>query len=279
MAGSPEMSRHSDFPHSPEEEIGRTAGRERARDPYAAERDAARRLHGNRRRFAPLLLSLAVFAVAGLVWLPLTRGLSQRVSVAQLPAPLEQTPTPPQPDTAGGPRIPQLGLPLPLAEVAPRDDGASADPTAPEHIVAASLTVPQSVAPDSVASQPPSPPPAAASAVAPPAVPDTKPAAAKAASASAAAGISPEEVRRLMARASELIALADIAGARLLLTRAVSSGDARAIFALAETYDPNMLSAWGVRGIKGDRERASALYAQAHANGLAEAQSRVTGLH
>jgi hypothetical protein len=42
-----------------------------------------------------------------------------------------------------------------------------------------------------------------------------------------------------------------------LLERAASSGDARAIFALAETYDPNMLSAWRVRGMKGDRNSRS----------------------
>jgi multidrug efflux pump subunit AcrB len=66
------------------------------------------------------------------------------------------------------------------------------------------------------------------------------------------------------ARAARLIALADISVAPEL---AASPGDPRAIFALAETYDPNMLSAWRVRGIRSDRDRANALYGEAPKHG------------
>jgi hypothetical protein len=60
-----------------------------------------------------------------------------------------------------------------------------------------------------------------------------------------------------------------------LCARAASSGDIRAIFALAETYDPYVLSAWRVRGIKGDRNRANALYEDA----LAKGENRSTVAH
>jgi hypothetical protein len=90
--------------------------------------------------------------------------------------------------------------------------------------------------------------------------------------------ISADELRSLMEFASKLIAQADISAARLVLERAASSGDTRAIFALAETYDPNVLSAWRVRGIKGDRNRANALYGDALAKGETEARSRIFAL-
>ena len=86
------------------------------------------------------------------------------------------------------------------------------------------------------------------------------------------------ELQRLTTRAAELLRLGDISGARLLLGRAAASGDARAIFALAETYDPNRLAALGVRGIRGDPERAKALYAEALAEGVAEARLRLSDL-
>jgi len=104
-------------------------------------------------------------------------------------------------------------------------------------------------------------------------------AAAEKSTATAARGeISAEELRSLMGLASKLIAHADIAAARLVFERAASSGDSRAIFALAETYDPNMLSAWRVRGIKGDRNRANALYGEALVKGEIEARSRIFAL-
>jgi len=101
---------------------------------------------------------------------------------------------------------------------------------------------------------------------------------ASAASGSAGRAMAADELQSLMGLASTLIAHADISAARLSLERAASSGDPRAVFALAETYDPNMLSAWRVRGIKGDRNRANALYAEALAKGETEARSRMFAL-
>jgi hypothetical protein len=274
VAGNP-MSRRPDSPQSLKDEIAPAPRRERARDIYAAEWDAARRLHGNKRSFAPLILSLVVVSMAGLVWVPQqVRGLFQR-GVAQVARPLEQAFALPQPtaDAAAEPRIPSLGVPLSLAEMEPQDATSSARPTATVEGIPLHLTVLHPTAP-----QQPSPSVAAAPSAAASPVPDTQPASGKAAPAPVRKEVSPDEVRRLMARASELIALADISGARLLLKRAASSGDTRAVFALAETYDPEKLSAWGVRGITGDRERASALHAEARANGFSEGPSQMIGL-
>jgi hypothetical protein len=68
---------------------------------------------------------------------------------------------------------------------------------------------------------------------------------------------------RLLARVAVLLGRGDISGARLFLTLGVRSGSARATALLAETYDPDKLAALQVRGLRGDPEKASALYRQA----------------
>lgn len=90
--------------------------------------------------------------------------------------------------------------------------------------------------------------------------------------------VSIEEAQRLAARATNLLKAGDIAGARLLLARAASSGEARGAFLLAETYDPKVLARWNVRGIRADPEKAKALYRQAADAGLVEARGRVEAL-
>jgi hypothetical protein len=47
---------------------------------------------------------------------------------------------------------------------------------------------------------------------------------------------------------------------------------------LAETYDPAMLSAWGIFGRRGDVTKAQKLYAKAIAAGVHEAKYRLTAL-
>jgi hypothetical protein len=84
-----------------------------------------------------------------------------------------------------------------------------------------------------------------------------------------------EELRRLMSRASLLLSQGDIGAARVVLERAAETGNARALFALAETFDPVVLSAWGTLGTRGDAVRARELYAKALAGGIEEAQSRL----
>jgi hypothetical protein len=79
-----------------------------------------------------------------------------------------------------------------------------------------------------------------------------------------------------MSRASLLLSQGDIGAARVVLERAAETGNARALFALAETFDPVVLSAWGALGTRGDATRAQELYAKALAGGVQEAKSRLT---
>lgn len=88
----------------------------------------------------------------------------------------------------------------------------------------------------------------------------------------------PGEVAQLRAKSLGLIGQGDIAGARLVLVRAASGGDACALFALAETYDPTRFEAWGVIGMRSDAGRAVSLHQQALRAGLPDAQARLDWL-
>jgi hypothetical protein len=87
------------------------------------------------------------------------------------------------------------------------------------------------------------------------------------------------EALRLMARASLLLSQGNIGAARTVLDRAAETGSALALFALAETYDPIILAAWGTFGTQGDAAKARELYAKAFAGGVQEANDRLNALH
>jgi hypothetical protein len=80
---------------------------------------------------------------------------------------------------------------------------------------------------------------------------------------------------RLLARAKLLLEQGDVGAARSVLERAVEAGSAPALFALAETYDPAVLSAWGTVGTQGDPGKARELYGQAFAHGVVAAKDRL----
>ena len=82
----------------------------------------------------------------------------------------------------------------------------------------------------------------------------------------------------LMARAKVLLAQGNIGAARIVLERAVEMGSAEASFALAETYDPRILSSWGTYGTRGDTSKARELYAKALAGGIQQAKDRFDAL-
>jgi peptidoglycan hydrolase-like protein with peptidoglycan-binding domain len=86
------------------------------------------------------------------------------------------------------------------------------------------------------------------------------------------------EAARLMARASLLLGQGNVGAARIVLERAAEAGSASALFALAETYDPAVLSAWGTVGTQGDVAKARELYGKALAGGVHEAQGRLKAL-
>jgi hypothetical protein len=95
-----------------------------------------------------------------------------------------------------------------------------------------------------------------------------------------AASVAPDnpELGRLMARASLLLGQGNIGAARAVLERAAETGSAPVLFALAETYDPIILSAWGTFGTQGDVAKARELYAKAFAGGVHEAKDRLNAL-
>jgi len=82
----------------------------------------------------------------------------------------------------------------------------------------------------------------------------------------------------LMARAKVLLAQGNIGAARIVLERAVEMDSAEASFALAETYDPRILSSWGTYGTRGDTSKARELYAKALAGGIQQAKDRFDAL-
>ena len=102
--------------------------------------------------------------------------------------------------------------------------------------------------------------------------------AASTATSSAAEAPADAELHHLMARANLLIAQGNIGAARIVLERAAETGSAPALFALAETFDPNALTGWGTVGTRGDSARATELYAKALAAGVAAAQERLATL-
>ena len=84
-----------------------------------------------------------------------------------------------------------------------------------------------------------------------------------------------DEIATLHRRSEKLIGQGDIAGARLLLTRAAEAGDARSALALATTYDAASLAKLGVHGIAPDAAQARAWYAKAAEFGSSEASRRL----
>lgn len=81
-----------------------------------------------------------------------------------------------------------------------------------------------------------------------------------------------------VAEGKKRILAGDILGGREVLMPAVSADEPEAIMALAETYDPNMLAAWGVRDVAADVTRARELYERALGAGIEPARARLDGL-
>lgn len=82
-----------------------------------------------------------------------------------------------------------------------------------------------------------------------------------------------------IAEGKKRILAGDIAGGREALKPAVAANEPEAIMAMAETFDPNMLAAWGVRDVSADVEIARELYQKAAAAGVGSARARLQGLN
>jgi TPR repeat protein len=63
-----------------------------------------------------------------------------------------------------------------------------------------------------------------------------------------------------------------------VLERVAETGNAQATFALAETYDPNVLATWRTYGTRSDGTKARDLYAKAYDGGIEAAKDRSDAL-
>jgi len=84
-----------------------------------------------------------------------------------------------------------------------------------------------------------------------------------------------DEAEALMKRAKGLIAIGDIAPARLLLERAAEAQEAGAALLLAQTYDPDVLGAQDMRSITPDPAAARRWYQKAAQLGSPDARQRL----
>ena len=87
-----------------------------------------------------------------------------------------------------------------------------------------------------------------------------------------------DDAHRLCAQGLVAFARGDIATARAFLARAADAGDARALAALGDTFDPATLTRLGAVGIKGDEATARDYYARALAAGAPGARERIASL-
>jgi hypothetical protein len=93
--------------------------------------------------------------------------------------------------------------------------------------------------------------------------------------ASPARKLDADELAALMKRARGLIAIGDIAPARLLLERAADAQEASAALLLAQTYDPAVLGAQDTRSITPDPAAARIWYQKAAQLGSLDAKQRL----
>jgi TPR repeat protein len=85
-----------------------------------------------------------------------------------------------------------------------------------------------------------------------------------------------DELAALLKRAKGLIAIGDIASARLLLERAADAQEAGAALLLAQTYDPAVLGTPDMRSITPDPAKARDWYQKAAQFGSLDAKQRLT---
>jgi hypothetical protein len=196
---------------------------------------------------AVLLVSLNVtrdIMVTTRTWLFGTSPVQARTVMAALPQPVSEPAPPPS-----------------KAELPSREQITAAYQEAIKggHTVAPSAAAP--VAPPAPSAA--SPAPSATAQATPPAAPQAR-------------RLSPDDLGALMKRANSLLAIGDIAAARLLLERAADAQEADAALLLARTYDPLVLGTKDARAITPDPAQARIWYRRAAELGSQHAQQRLT---
>jgi len=151
--------------------------------------------------------------------------------------------------TATGPAsLPSLG---PVRADAPAPKSAIVPPSPAKSALVATVETPSAVNPQPVVSQTETPP---------------------------LSKTAPEDAARWSARGLVALAKGDLSNARLFLMRAAEAGDARALVALADTYDPAMLAKLGVVFAPGDAARARDFLVKAMAAGVVVPKDRLATL-
>src|SRR5690348_4668777 len=87
-----------------------------------------------------------------------------------------------------------------------------------------------------------------------------------------------DDARRLCAEGLAAFAKGDIATARAFFVSSAEAGDARALVALGDTFDPATLTRLGVVGLRGDGAKARDYYERALAVGATGARERLASL-
>ncbi len=187
------------------------------------------------------------------------------------------------PAQASVPTAPPTGaLEVPAADAHAADPAASAAETASPSATA-TADAPPRTGPPAIPFTHAEPPPAPVQPVET-AVPSTAAAAAGAAQSATKpqppppSGASPAVVAALLARGDALIAIGDVAAARLVYQRAAAHASARAATAAAKTYDPRFLRAIGAIGVVADPDAAAAWYRRGSALGDEDATPLLGGL-
>jgi hypothetical protein len=126
--------------------------------------------------------------------------------------------------------------------------------------------------PTPTAPMPVAPPPVVPMVTAPPA------AEAPSSSSPVVRTLEPREVASFLSRAQDLISSGDLQSARLLLRRAAEAQNARAAFALAQTYDPIVLKRFGASAPTADVNAARSWYEKAREWGAPDAQRQLDAL-
>lgn len=191
----------------------------------------------------------------------MTRSARPQPELPAPPKPVAEV-TPPVPVVPKPPAIAPIALADRFAAVAPAvEPPARIQPRPVQTVAVPQVAVPQVAVPQVRVPQVPA---AAAPAAAPPPPEPVK-----------MRTLDPDEVATLYRRSEELISQGDIAGGRLLLTRAAEGGDARSALALGATYDPAVLGKLGVLGVRPNAEKARTWYAKAAEFGSGEASRRL----
>jgi len=176
----------------------------------------------------------------------------------------------------------KAAAPTPIAAPAPAPDAKSTELAKPAAQAQPAPGVSPSAAakaaapptPIAVARLEPTAPAPAAKPASPAAVAETR---APAPPPTPAAPVS-EAAARLSVPGLVALAKGDLSTARLFLMRAAEAGDARAWVALADTYDPAILTKLGVVGCPGDPQRARDYLGKAVAAGIVVAKDRMAAL-